>query len=135
MLKRYLEISNALPKLAMPEMEYLLPDKDEHKQIKALCKQLSNIDSITKRLHEPSTTITVACVLLDGIIYRFRTVQSMCDRLSANAEFVETSPFESALIKVQDGYKHKLTAAGKRLYSTFWIRRTWRREPKQQGGT
>lgn len=118
-LKHFLDLYNVLPNLGMKEIDDLLPDAVAHKNIETLCKQLTDIVSITKCLQNPCTTLKDARVLLNTVIDCLPLLWTMHDRLGAYAEIVENRKFESALVIVKDGYGHKLTAAEKKLCSTY----------------
>lgn len=101
----------------MPQIINLLTDDIVHKKIDTLCKQLVDIDSISKRLQDPCRTLLDACLQFDGIKDCFLSVRTMHNCLGENAEIVENLKFESALVEEQDWYEHKLTAAKEKLCS------------------
>lgn len=119
MFKRFLDLYDVLPNLDMPEIDDLLPDTLTPKIVETLCKRHAEMDSITMRLHDPGTTLLDNCMLFDGIIDCFPSVQTMHNRLRANDGVLKNLNFESAFVKVQEEYEQKLIAAEKKLCSIY----------------
>lgn len=114
MLKRYIDIKDVLPELGMPEIDDLLLIEEDHIQVVSTCKKLEDIDSITKKLQDPTISISDTRALFDGMIERFSSMDCMKQRLGPKAAIVENPQFESAIVKIQDGFEHRLTPTEKR---------------------
>lgn len=114
MMKRYIALRPAIAQLDLPEIDDLLPPSHHHNEVVHLCQKLEELESITKKLQNPSVTLWDARILFDGMCEKFGEIDSLPDRLGPRSAIVENSAFEAALVKIQSGREHHLTGTEKR---------------------
>lgn len=106
MLLRYQKNAEVLPSLNSPEVYEIRLTVAEDCAIDRLLELLKNFESINKKLHAKDTTMANVRHHFDFFIEEFPTTAS---RLKPNADFVHSTRFEEAPVKVQLGTKNLLT--------------------------
>ncbi len=77
----------------------MLPPRED-KTVHELCKQLGDLNSVTKSLQSESVTLSTVRTLFDEVI---REHPDLTERLSPTADIVKDPIFEKAICKLQDG--------------------------------
>jgi len=111
MLRRYSELRDILENIDDDELEKLLLNGRENRQIEKLCGMLFKLDSVTKALQNDGTSCADVRILFDEVIKDFPETSA---RLSSSAKIVHQQEFESAIVKLQDKKMELLTTEEKK---------------------
>lgn len=68
MLKRYVAIYGFLHELELTKIGNLLLEEDDNEVVLSTSVCLGELESITKKLQDPSVTLRDTCVLVDGVL-------------------------------------------------------------------
>lgn len=110
MLKRYIEIREFLPGLAIHEIEESLLLRKEDQQVDAIWETMKKLDSITLCLKRDNTTVSQVRVMFDTVILHHAEME---DSLKNNADIVECKDYESELVKDQQNRSRDLSTVEK----------------------
>jgi hypothetical protein len=107
MLARYLEIKKIFPQLHFKEIDDILPNSCQDREITVLTTMLCNLNLVTFCLQNENTTLADVHTLFDIVIKEYLESQK---RLGSKADIVQDKEFESAVVKVLEGLEVKLTS-------------------------
>ena len=110
MLKRYTEIRDAIPKMNTRDINALMPTPMENEELDELYAILSDLNSVQIELQRNSTTMADVRVLFDAVIEKY---PQTCYRLKPDAKIVKSPEFESAIVKVQNNERQRLSSLEK----------------------
>ncbi len=96
----YVDLREVLPELHSSEINAISLTASEDRRIDKLIKQLSHLESVTKKLQEKETTVSDSRALFDAVI---ETYSETSDKLSSTAGIVHSFTFENAVEKLQRG--------------------------------
>ena len=99
MLRRYIELKEAVTKLDAVQFDVTLPTNRENEAIETLCKKYGELDSVTKLLQKGSTTCATVRAVFDEVMKDYPDTSGS---LGASASTVHDPVFERALVKLQN---------------------------------
>ena len=116
-VRRYFKLQ---PHLDRDEYEImcLIPSLVQTKQLKDLMVNLSNFQSVTKKLQDPCITMNQVRAIFDGVIELYPVMKSY---LIADAKIVQNATLEQEIVKVLDGQEELLTAFEKNALKPFLL--------------
>lgn len=118
MLMRYEELKEHIILLSSDELDDLRLTSAETRRFSILLQRLKDLDSVTKRLQQDSTTLADVRLIFDAVIENFPETS---ERLKPDATIVQSVTFEAAIVKVQLGYQAALDRQEKASIERFSV--------------
>ncbi|RQM29283.1 hypothetical protein B5M09_013613 [Aphanomyces astaci] len=97
MLARYVELKPFLPQLGIDDIDMLLLNSRQDRDVDLLIAQLTDLNSVTLALQDESLTLADVRMLFDEVVVQYSGAEV---RLGPDASVVEDPTFESGVVKV-----------------------------------
>ncbi|RHY49566.1 hypothetical protein DYB30_011046 [Aphanomyces astaci] len=97
MLAQYVELKPFLPQLGLDDIDMLLNNSWQDRDVELLIAQLTDLNSVTLALQDKSLTLADVRLLFDDVVVQYPGAE-VC--LGSDASIVEDPTFESGVVKV-----------------------------------
>ncbi|ETP12765.1 hypothetical protein F441_11904, partial [Phytophthora nicotianae CJ01A1] len=115
MLARYFELREFI-NVNDEELVELMPSPAANRRLKALLNEMSDVESISKKLQSEGLNLLDARDLLDGLL---EIKPSFTNYIAPTADIVHSPDFESGVVKVLGGHESDLSRAEKEALRPF----------------
>lgn len=89
--------------LQLVEIDETLLTTHRHDEVVKICQRLETMDSVTKKLQDPSVSLWDARILFDALIDTFKDMNCLADKVDAYSPIMENPNLEVVIVKVQSG--------------------------------
>ena len=119
MVRRYFQLEHYLDKDDIDLMP-LIPTLVQLRELKSLIVHLNKFASVTKKLQDPSITLSQVRAMFDGMISKYPIMQLHL-AADADAAIVQNSALETGIVKLLDGMEDTLTAFEKNAQFVIFL--------------
>ncbi|ETN06716.1 hypothetical protein PPTG_12757 [Phytophthora nicotianae INRA-310] len=127
MLARYFELREFI-NVNDEELVELMPSPAANRRLKALLNEMSDVESISKKLQSEGLNLLDARDLLDGLL---EIKPSFTNYIAPTADIVHSPDFESGVVKVLGGHESDLSRAEKEALRPFRQMTSRSRSPEE----
>ncbi|ETI30475.1 hypothetical protein F443_22402, partial [Phytophthora nicotianae P1569] len=127
MLARHFELREFI-NVNDEELVELMPSPAANRRLKALLNEMSDVESISKKLQSEGLNLLDARDLLDGLL---EIKPSFTNYIAPTADIVHSPDFESGVVKVLGGHESDLSRAEKEALRPFRQMTSRSRSPEE----
>ncbi len=96
-LKRFLQIKEILPQLNIGDLDSMILNAPDTRNLEWLCDEFTHLDEIKKALQKVDVNMADLRALFDTVIEEY---PEFSDRLCSTAEIIQQKKFEPSIAKV-----------------------------------